>query len=130
VPAGGAASGDGPRLRFPKSARLTQSDEFYGVKNAGQSYHGRYMIMGVSRDRASTRFGLIASRRVGNAVVRNRLRRRLREIVRLSRPRVLPGLWIVLVIRAAAGRASGDALRAEYFALGARAAIFSDTNRP
>jgi ribonuclease P protein component len=82
------------------------------------------MILGVYRDRASTRFGLIAPRRVGNAVLRNRLRRRLREMVRLSQPRIVPGLWIVLVVRTAAGRATGDALRAEYVALGTRAAIF------
>ncbi len=84
------------------------------------------MILGVYRERASTRFGLIASRRVGNAVLRNRLRRRLREMVRLSMPRILPGLWIVLVVRAAAGRASGDSLRAEFVALGKRAAIFNE----
>ncbi len=83
------------------------------------------MIMGVYRERAGTRFGLITSRRVGNAVVRNRLRRRLREMVRLSQPRIVPGLWIVLVVRAAAARASGDALRSEYIALGTRAAIFN-----
>jgi ribonuclease P protein component len=83
------------------------------------------MIMGVYRDRASTRFGLITSRRVGNAVMRNRLRRRLREMVRLSQPRIVPGLWIVLIVRAAASRASGDSLRAEYVALGNKAAIFN-----
>jgi len=87
------------------------------------------MVLGVCRDKASTRFGLIASRRVGNSVVRNRLRRRLREMVRLSQPRILPGLWIVLVVRAAAGRASVDALRAEYIALGTRAGIFNELNQ-
>ena len=88
------------------------------------------MILGVYRERVSTRVGFIASRRVGNAVVRNRLRRRLREMVRLSMPQIRPGLWIVLVIRAAAGRATGDALRAEYVALGTRAAIFNQTKQP
>ena len=82
------------------------------------------MIMGVYRDRPSTRFGFVASRRVGNAVLRNRLRRRLREMVRLSMPRIVPGTWVVLILRAAAGRASGDSLRAEFIALGTRAAIF------
>ena len=78
-------------LRFPKSARLTESSEFARVKKAGRSFHGRFMIMGVYRDRATTRFGLVTSRRVGNAVVRNRLRRRLREMVRLSQPGSCPG---------------------------------------
>jgi len=45
-------------------------------------------------------------------------------------PQIRPGLWIVLVIRAAAGRATGDALRAEYVALGTRAAIFNQTKQP
>jgi ribonuclease P protein component len=83
------------------------------------------MVMGIYRDRPSTRFGLIASRRVGNAVVRNRLRRRLREMVRLSMPNIRQGIWIVLVVRSAAGRATGDALRSEFASLGARAAIFN-----
>jgi ribonuclease P protein component len=82
------------------------------------------MIMGVYRKRASTRFGLVTSRRVGNAVVRNRLRRRLRELVRVSQPRIVPGTWIVLIVRAAAAPAGGDSLRSEFFALGRRAGIF------
>jgi ribonuclease P protein component len=112
-------------LRFPKTARLTESSEYARVKREGRAFHGKYMVLGVFRGKASTRFGLIASRRVGNAVMRNRLRRRLREIVRVSQPMILPGLWIVLVLRPAAGRVNVDALRSEYLALGARATIFS-----
>jgi ribonuclease P protein component len=80
--------------------------------------------MGVYRERATTRFGMVTSRRVGNAVMRNRLRRRLREMVRITQPRIVPGVWVVLVVRPAAARASGDSLRSDYMALGARAAIF------
>jgi ribonuclease P protein component len=112
------------RFRFPKGARLTEASEFSRVKQAGKSYHGRYMIMGVYRDRPSTRFGLITSRRVGNAVVRNRLRRRLRETLRLAQSGIVPGVWIVLVVRAAAGGVKTDALRSEFVALGNKAAIF------
>jgi ribonuclease P protein component len=103
---------------------LTQSGEYARVKREGRTFHGRLMIMGVSRDRATTRFGFVTSRRVGNAVVRNRLRRRLREMVRLSQPRIVPGLWIVLIVRSGAAKASGDTLRSEFVALGTRAAIF------
>lgn len=120
----GDSSGAAPRLRFPKAARLTASGEYSRVRSDGRAFHGRYITLGVCREMASTRFGFIASRRVGNAVVRNRIRRRLREMVRLSQPRILPGLWIVLVVRAAAARATMDGLRAEFIALGTRAAIF------
>ena len=112
-------------MRFPKTARLTETSEYSRVKREGKAFHGKYMVLGVYSGRASTRFGLIASRRVGNAVVRNRLRRRLREIVRVTQPTILPGHWIVLVLRPTAGRVNVDALRSEYMALGARAAIFS-----
>jgi ribonuclease P protein component len=112
------------RFRFPRAARLTEAGEFARVKQAGRSFHGRYMIMGVYRDRPSLRFGLITSRRVGNAVLRNRLRRRLREMLRLAQSGMIPGVWIVLVVRAAAGSVKTDALRSEFVALGNKAAIF------
>ncbi len=123
-PAASAELVPATRYHFPKGARLTESSEFSRVKHAGRSFHGRYMIMGVYRDRPSTRFGLVTSRRVGNAVVRNRLRRRLREMVRLAQPMIVPGVWIVLVVRAAAGNVKTDALRSEFVALGNKAAIF------
>ncbi|MEI8334487.1 MAG: ribonuclease P protein component [Chloroflexota bacterium] len=46
---------------------------------------------------AETRFGISTSKRVGNAVVRNRARRRIREVLRASLHRMTPG-WDVLVV--------------------------------
>ena len=98
----------GGDCRFPKSARLAQSFEFACVKQKGRSWPGRYLVMGVYRSGAekAARIGLITSRRVGNAVLRNRVRRRLREIVRVERSRLQPGLWIVLVAQGG-GREGG-----------------------
>jgi ribonuclease P protein component len=48
-------------------------------------------------DLGSSRFGLATSRALGSAVVRNRVRRRLREALRSMAPRLRPG-WDVLVI--------------------------------
>jgi len=45
------------------------------------------------------RLGLTASRKVGNAVVRNRARRRLREMVRIFDPARLNGFEIVLIAK-------------------------------
>jgi ribonuclease P protein component len=50
-------------------------------------------------DLPRTRFGFSVSKRVGNAVVRNRARRRLREIVRLRLPRIVSGWDVVLIAR-------------------------------
>jgi len=48
-------------------------------------------------DLGATRFGLATSRALGSAVVRNRVRRRLREALRSVAPRLRPG-WDVLVV--------------------------------
>jgi len=69
--------------------------------------------------------GIITSRRVGNAVIRNRVRRRLREIVRHSRPDWLPGLWVVVIARNPASRASHAELQAEWQRLARRASILA-----
>lgn len=125
-PVGPSGGPRGPGGRFPKSARLALSSEFARVRTEGKSIAGRYLIMGVYRsgqDEAA-RTGLITSRRVGNAVLRNRVRRRLREIVRLERANLRPGHWVVLVARAAAAKTDSARLRAEYLALGRRGAIF------
>jgi ribonuclease P protein component len=70
-----------------------------------------------------TRIGLITSRRVGGAVVRNRVRRRLREIIRAVRPRMLRGWHIVVVARPGAATADFATLRADVLSLAQRSAI-------
>lgn len=47
----------------------------------------------------SFRFGVSVSKKVGNAVIRNRMRRRVKEIVRRMEPIVLPHVDIVCIVR-------------------------------
>jgi ribonuclease P protein component len=105
-----------PRLRFSRAARLGWTAEFARVRAEGRSVHGKFMVLTVLRLAAAepSRAGFITSRRVGGAVQRNRVRRRLREIVRADRPRVEPGFWFTLVARAAAAKASFANLRDEW----------------
>ena len=115
------------RNRFPKSARLTTAGEFQRMKNEGESCHGRFMVMSVLKNpsTAGARIGLITSRRLGGAVDRNRVRRRLREIVRVARPDLLPGLWLVLIARKNAVEATFQALQREWLQLAQRASILT-----
>ena len=114
-------------LRFPKSARLTQSAEFKKVKHEGKAYHGKFMVLNVLKNSEPqpARTGFITSRRVGGAVQRNRVRRRLRELVRASRPDLKNGCWLVLIARASAVRASWQELHDEWIALARQSAILS-----
>jgi len=110
-------------LNLPKAARLSRRAEFAAVREQGKSQHGNFMVLGIwqSPSPELARIGVITARRTGTAVERNRARRRLREIFRLHRGLLPAGLWMVVVLRKAAVRATFAALTEEWRALAARA---------
>lgn len=83
------------------------------------------MVLGVLKevDEKPARIGFITSRKVGGAVARNLVRRRLREVVRLIRPQIMGGTWLVIVAKPRAAKATQAALRDEWAALARRAGI-------
>ena len=82
------------------------------VVRARQQRAGQLLAVHVvPTDRSRTRLAVVASRRVGGAVQRNRAKRLLREAARSLAWR--PGLDVVLVARAAAAGASFVAVREE-----------------
>jgi ribonuclease P protein component len=73
--------------------------------------------------RSPWRAGFVTSRRLGGAVVRNRVRRRLREIVRRHQHEVREGFWFVLIARHEAAIATYTVLEHELLRLARRASI-------
>ena len=124
----GGPGGRKPRLRFPKAARLIQTAEFARVRTEGKPVHGKMLVLGVLKGLgdADGRVGIVTSKRVGNAVIRNRVRRLLREIFRAMRPRLIPGVWLVAVAKSSAAKASLAALSEECSQLARRGAILRD----
>ncbi len=122
------SGGRKPRLRFPKAARLTQTAEFARVRTDGRPVHGKMITLGVLKgvDEKDGRVGIVTSKRVGNAVIRNRVRRRLREIFRAMRPRLIPGLWLVVVAKSSAAKATLAALAEEFSQLAQRGRILRE----
>ena len=110
---------------FPKSRRLTKVSEYEHVKRDGFTRRGKLLMLNVVAvdNSGPCRAGFIASRRIGGAVVRNRVRRRLREIVRQHQHELLEGFWIVLVARWDAADANYRALEHEWLLLAKRASI-------
>jgi len=58
------------------------------------------------RSSSGVRLGVAAGRKIGGAVARNRIRRRIREVLGRLRPHLAQGVDVVVVPRASAGRAS------------------------
>lgn len=112
---------------FSKAKRLTKPDEFKAVKFQGKGYRGALLILGVRTDKEEKAFraGFVTSKRIGGAVVRNRVRRRLRDIVRTEQSRLRAGFWFVIVARPAAASAGYRELKDEWLRLAERASILA-----
>ncbi len=101
----GAASG---RNAFPKRVRLRRRPEFLKVQERGQKIAAECLLALVlpnARPDGQTRLGVTVSSKVGNAVVRNSIRRRLRELFRHRKAGFPKGLDMVLIARGSAAKA-------------------------
>jgi ribonuclease P protein component len=105
---------------------LARASEFALLKREGASFPGRNMVLSViqrAHEGEPARVGIITTRRIGGAVVRNSVRRRLREIFRSARPALRDDIWIVIVARGPAARASFQGLQAEWQHLARKSGI-------
>ena len=93
-----------------KLARLRKSRDFQRVRQQGRSVGSSLLTLGwAANDLALCRCGYVVGKRVGkSAVARNRVKRRLREILRLQikAGQVIPGFDLVLIARAGAAQAT------------------------
>lgn len=89
-----------------------------------------YLVLYARKNRTgSNRVGITVSKKLGCAVIRNRVRRRLREVYRLHEEQFQPGWDIVVVARSRAVKASFSDLTAAYLALARKAGILVPEDR-
>ena len=96
---------------FPREARLVRRGSFDAVYRAGKRFSSSHLTVFVrSNELALSRFGFSIKKALGGAVVRNRIRRRVREIVRCRRSE-MPAGWDIVI------HPKGKVLKAEFAAL-------------
>lgn len=94
-------------------------------------YADSNMVLYARRNRCGiNRVGITVSKKLGHAVVRNRTRRRLREIYRLNEAQFLPGWDIVVVARSRAVEAPFSQLTASYLRLAQKAGLLAQKENP
>lgn len=107
--------------------RLIRSIDFKRVRHLGSSYVQPEVVLTVlPNNRENVRIGVAASRFVGNAVKRNRARRRIRAIINQYLPRIKPGWDIVIIARSSIHRASPDRLKTAVRNLLTKAELFEE----
>ena len=77
---------------------ISRPEDFEALQGHGSVRSNPLLVVRIRRtDLGETRFGLSTGRKLGGAVVRNRVRRRIREALRVMAPSFQPG-WDVLII--------------------------------
>lgn len=119
---------------FSPSQRLRRSADYVRCYRRGRRKHGSLLVLHVHpNDLGEARLGITASRKVGKAVVRHRIKRRIREIFRrFERRAELADLDIVAHLKPAAGASDFGSLENELerllFKLAASVGRTSPTN--
>lgn len=108
------------RFKLRPASRLRRNADFLDIRSKGKPYRCPYFALFFrirahdSADASSPRIGISAARRVGNAVQRNTLKRRFRELFRLRQHEIRPDADLVLSIRQPASRASYQELEQRF----------------
>jgi ribonuclease P protein component len=102
--------------RFPRAARVRKSADFERNRADGSAVHTKHLVIvcspGSTTAEDGPRLGLVASRKVGGAVERNRGKRLVRELFRRNRSWFPPG-DVVIILKVGADELGLAALTAE-----------------
>lgn len=101
-------------MEFPREARLVRRAEFDAVYRAGKRRSSSHFTVFFRANQLPvSRFGFSIKKALGGAVLRNRIRRRVREIVRCHRSEIPVGWDIVIHPKSSVGRAEFAGLTAD-----------------
>lgn len=108
-------------MKFSKALKLNHI--FQRLYHTNGQANGFLVLYARPNRSAANRVGVTVGKKLGKAVVRNRIRRRLREIYRLNEHRFKPGWDIVVVARSRCIDADFERLTAAYLSLAKKAGV-------
>ena len=111
-------------MKFSSALKLNHI--FRRLYSSSGHANGHLVLYARKNHSANNRVGITVSKKLGGAVIRNRVRRRLREVYRLNEERFLPGWDIVVVARSRCIKADFEALTNAYLSLAAKAGILKE----
>jgi len=107
--------------------RLRRNADFQRVRHGGQSNASPLLVLAFLRNNLDhSRFGFVVSKKLGKAVRRNKIKRRIREAVRLRLAHIEPGFDFVFIARKQAGSADFWEISAAVESLVKRANLWID----
>ena len=111
-------------MKYSSSLKLNHIfQRLYHTKGVADGY----LVLYARKNRSdANRVGITVSKKLGKAHVRNRTRRRIREVYRMNEERFLPGWDIVVVARSKAVDAEFSRLTKSYLTLAKKAGILRD----
>lgn len=111
-------------MKLTRRDTMKRASEFGMVKAEGSSEAGRFIVLSTAPLPAGadspSRFGIITTRQLGHAEVRNQMRRRVREILRAHGDKLARGLYVVVIVRKRATMAGYSELERDFLKLLAR----------
>ena len=109
------------------TSTLKKNYEFHRLYSRGKSAVTPFLVVYARQSkRPGNRIGITVSTKLGKAVKRNRVRRRLREIYRLNESRFLPGTELVIVARSRAVTATYRQLESAFLSACGKLGLLSE----
>ena len=101
--------------RFPRNERIVRGVEYRSIYSSGTKLHSeRFVLFSRVNGLTHHRLGITVSRKVGGAVVRNRIKRLFREVFRKSKTEIPHHLDLVLNAKRECAEAEYKDLREEF----------------
>jgi ribonuclease P protein component len=112
------------RARFQPADRIRKSAEFDRGYKSGKRFTSRcFVLLHVQKENGPTRLGVVVSKKTGNAVVRNRWKRVIRDLFRREKGRLPHGGDEVIIVKKSVQGKPEEGARAELLSLFRRVAV-------